>query len=666
MTSSRTRLALALVLLAAAILYWPGLRGGFEFDDYPNIVDATALHVETLSPTALAAAAWASPASDFQRPLASLSFALNHYFTGLAPGPMKLTNLVIHLLNGLLLFLLLRRLPGLAAHGRPAATASGEPLALLVTALWLLHPINLTSVLYVVQRMESLAQVFVLLGLILYVEARSRLAAGQAGFPWRLWLGVPACVVAGVAAKETAVLLPVLTLVLEFTLFRTRPGGRQMVAFHVVFLLVPALVGLAWLLPRTMDSPAWAFRDFTMGERLLTQPGVLLSYLAWTVLPLPGFFGFYRDAWPVSSGLLQPWTTLPALAGLVVLVAAVFVLRRRRPLVTLGLGWFLAAHLLTATFLPLELVFEHRNYFASIGALLALVALLLPLDEPGSRPGASRAGLLAGIALLAGATLLLRVLEWSDPVRLAVAEADRNPASPRAAYNLGRTLVVLGGYDPDSPMTREAAVVLRRAMALEGSGLLPPVALLMLADRSGQPAPGDAWTVIAQRLRNRGLTPEDATAIRTLVDCQVERRCRLPDQALLDMLLLASGKEPADAMVLYAFARFAYNRLDDEPLALTLARDAAAVGDPQYQLNLVEFLVATGHREEAVAELARLRGRVRSGQFATQMARIERRLDCAPAGGVRADAGSDTKREMPMGDDADEARGDNPPCQDLD
>lgn len=102
----------------------------------------------------------------------------------------------------------------------------------------------------------------------------------------------------------------------------------------------------------------------------------------------------------------------------------------------------------------------------------------------------------------------------------------------------------------------------------------------MLADRSGQPAPGDAWTVIAQRLRNRGLTPEDATAIRTLVDCQVERRCRLPDQALLDMLLLASGKEPADAMVLYAFARFAYNRLDDEPLALTLARDAAAVGDP--------------------------------------------------------------------------------------
>lgn len=664
--SARIRLVLALVLLASAVVYWPGLRGGFEFDDYPNIVDATALHVESLSLTELSAAAWASPASDFQRPLASLSFALNHYFTGLAPGPMKLTNLAIHLLNGLLLFVLLRRLPGLAAPGNPATSASGEMLALLVTALWLLHPINLTGVLYVVQRMESLAQVFVLLGLILYVEGRSRLAAGTPGVPWRLWLGVPACVVAGATAKETAVLLPVLTLVLEFTLFRARPGGRQMLAFHIVFLVFPAVVGLSWLLPRTMDSPAWIFRDFTMMERLLTQPGVLLSYLAWTVLPLPGFFGFFRDAWPVSTGLLHPWTTLPALAGLTLLVAAVFALRRRRPLVALGLGWFLAAHLLTATILPLELVFEHRNYFASVGALLALVALLWPQVEPGARFNAVRTGVLAGILVLAGTTLLLRVLEWADPVRLAVAEADRNPASSRAAYNLGRTLVVLGGYDPDSPLTREAAGVLRRAMALDGSGLLPPVALLMLADRTGQTAPADAWAAIEQRLRSRGLTPEDSTAIRTLIDCQVEQRCRLPDQAMLEMLVLASSKEPADAMVLYAFARFAYNRLGDEPLALTLARDAASAGDPQYQLNLVEFLAATGHREEALAEFGRLRDRVRAGQFAAQMARIEQRLDCMAGEGAPAEAGADTNLGHPRGNGDDEPGVAGTPCRDLD
>lgn len=102
------------MLLLTALLYLPGTNGSFMFDDYPNIVDNTALHVTTLDPEAWLRASWASPASDLQRPLASLSFALNHYFTGMAPLPMKLTNVAIHLLNGLLLFALLRRIRALA------------------------------------------------------------------------------------------------------------------------------------------------------------------------------------------------------------------------------------------------------------------------------------------------------------------------------------------------------------------------------------------------------------------------------------------------------------------------------------------------------------------------------------------------------------------------
>src|SRR5690349_17715230 len=111
-------------LLLALCLYLPGIRGTFVFDDYPNIVDNTDLHVATLQPEAWLKALWASPSSDLQRPLASLSFALNHYFTGLAPLPMKVTNIVIHLLNGLLLFVLLRRICRLASPGSAGAGAS--------------------------------------------------------------------------------------------------------------------------------------------------------------------------------------------------------------------------------------------------------------------------------------------------------------------------------------------------------------------------------------------------------------------------------------------------------------------------------------------------------------------------------------------------------------
>jgi hypothetical protein len=102
------------LLLAAFVLtiavYWPGLFGGFLFDDYPNIVDNHGVQPSNASFSSLVGAALSSPSSEFKRPLASLSFAANYLISGLDPYWMKLTNLVIHLLNGLLVFLLARSL----------------------------------------------------------------------------------------------------------------------------------------------------------------------------------------------------------------------------------------------------------------------------------------------------------------------------------------------------------------------------------------------------------------------------------------------------------------------------------------------------------------------------------------------------------------------------
>src|SRR5215469_10833857 len=87
-------------LLLTAIVYWPGLSGAFVFDDYPNIVDNAGVQPSHANLSSLVSAALSSPSSEFSRPLASLSFAVNYLFTGLNPYWMKLTNLVIHLLNG--------------------------------------------------------------------------------------------------------------------------------------------------------------------------------------------------------------------------------------------------------------------------------------------------------------------------------------------------------------------------------------------------------------------------------------------------------------------------------------------------------------------------------------------------------------------------------------
>src|SRR4249919_2922317 len=108
-------IAAVALCMATFALYWPGLGGGFMFDDFPNIVDNAALQINRLAWADWMAAMFSSPASDLQRPLAMLSFAINTYFTGMDSQAMKLTNVGVHALNGVLVFLLVARLLALGA-----------------------------------------------------------------------------------------------------------------------------------------------------------------------------------------------------------------------------------------------------------------------------------------------------------------------------------------------------------------------------------------------------------------------------------------------------------------------------------------------------------------------------------------------------------------------
>jgi len=616
------RIAWLGVLLLTIALYLPGLQGYFEFDDYPNIVDNDALHVTTLAPSAWIQAMWASPSSDLQRPLASLSFALNFYLTGPDPWPMKATNLAIHLLNGWLLFGVLRRVFALA---RRANIARDEWLALIVSAVWMLHPINLTPVLFTVQRMEAMAQTFVLLGLLCYTGARTRQIDGRPGAGWRLWIGFPLSAALGIASKESAVLLPLYALALEATVLAGAMRPRsELRAFYLAFLIVPGCVGLAWILPH-VGADAYASRPFTLAERLMTEPRVLVDYALWTLVPLPFLFSFFHDDFAISTGPLQPWTTLPSMLAIAALAVAAFLLRRRRPLVALGLAWFLTAQALTATVIPLELVFEHRNYFASAGLLLAAVDLLL--GGEGSLPlPIVRTALVGALSLLCAFSLALRAHEWSDPVKLAVTEAARHPDSPRATYELGRTFVVLSDNRAESPNATRAFDALEKAMRVPRATIMPETGIIMLATRTGRPIDDAWWQSIVGKLEHRKPTVEDTEAIKALTLCQRRGYCALDDGKMLGVFLAALENGSRDPGVLYSYAIFAFNRLHDRDLALRLAREATDVSrDPQYRINLANFLIDLGQLEEAQEEIARLRSQNRLGALTPSIRLLEER-----------------------------------------
>ena len=760
MRSSLYKFILAAALIITASVYWPGLSGAFLFDDYPNIVDNHGVQPDEVGLPSLVRAALSSPSSEFKRPLASLSFAANYLATGLNPYWMKLTNLVIHLLNGLLVFFLSRVLlqsariasttrasfistgavsatagntlqaEGIATEVAPAF-ARADIVAALIATSWMLLPINLTAVLYVVQRMESLANLFVLLGLIGYVVGRrhmlgsafassaARAATKRPPVKWNRFshstggfilslisITVPTAV--GLLAKETAVMLPLYALLIEWALFRfhltgpvalrektgreelantpchpsPEPSSKPLLASSAalaasmstplsdscpkhlcllpkeksrdwrvisLFLLVLALpmgFGLTWLLPGLLKPEAWATRNFTLGTRLLSETRIIVDYIEWTLLPTPGALSFYHDDFRISTGLLAPWTTLASIVVLAGLIALTLRLRRSRPLAALGIALFLGCQLLTGTILPLELIYEHRNYFASFGLLLAIVPLLaasarlpvrvtsptavvLPKVPPAAPEAAHhiersnhdmvgpsnalpmsipRYTLLTGLMLSWAVMTALTAFIWGNPLRLSENLAARAPQSPRAQYELGRTYIIYSRYDPTSPFVKLAYAPLERAAALPESSILPEQALIFMNARMQLPLKDAWWDSLIAKLNRHRPTVQDESSLAALTQCVREHHCDLPQDRMMAAFMAALDHPHPSARLLANYGDYAWNVLDDKALGQRMTEEAvrAEPNEPVYHITLVRMLVVQGRRTEALAALKQL------------------------------------------------------------
>lgn len=607
-----------LILLAGfaitTLVYWPGLHGTWLFDDYPNIVENAGVQPHHASVASLFAAALSSPSSEFKRPLSSLSFAANYLASGLNPFGWKLTNLIIHLLNGLLVFLLARRLLLAADKTRPTSDAtSGNPtgdargsnrtgvLAALIAGGWMLLPINLTGVLYVVQRMESLANLFVLAGLLGYVNGRQRMLRQARGGFALASISVIVATGVGVLAKETAVMLPLYAVTIEWILFGARCGSgdtiridKRILSLFTVTLVIPLIAGLAWLLPQVLSHGDWATRDFTLGTRLLSETRIVLDYIRWTLLPTPRALSFYHDNFSVSTGLLSPWTTLASLVSLIALAALALGLRRRMPLASLGIALFLGCHLLTGTILPLELVYEHRNYFASFGLLLAVVPLLaVPMTHFMALP---RRVLLGGMLLLWTTQTAITASSWGNPFLLAETLAARAPDSPRAEYELGRTYIIYSHYDPASPFTKLAYAPLERAAALPKSSILPEQALIFMNSRMHLPIKNAWWTSMIAKLKARRPGVQDESSLGALTQCARDGECDLPRSRMIEAYLAALSHPNPSARLLAMYGDYAWNLLGDHALGkrMTAAAVKAAPGEPAYHITLARMLAAQG------------------------------------------------------------------------
>lgn len=480
---------LLFLLLAAAWSFSAGLGGRMIFDDEPNLHTWSSLgDIRTWRDVL----AFITSSTFFPgRPLSMLSFLIDDQSWQPDIVALKRTNLALHLLNACLVFwvglkLLRYLLPARSVHAQAW-------LALFAAALWTVHPLQVSNVSYVIQRMNLLSTMLELTGLLLYLHGREQLAAR----PWRAAL---LCSVAiglfmplAILAKENGLLLCAFALLVEAFCF-PRASWRWWPAWKLLFLWGPLLLFLAYVLVTYRGfTVVYPTRNFNSWERLLTQGPILVDYLDKLLLPRLRGAGLYYDNFPVSRSLLTPPWTLFAWLLLGSMLALGWRLRQRLPLFAFGIFFFFIGHLMESTLLPLELYFEHRNYLPQLGLWLALAALL------GLVRGQRLRRLLAASAVVLVLILLWMTRHnatlWSQSGLQAAVWYHDNPGSLRTTLSYANSLVKKRHIE-------EAGVVLDRAR-LE----LPDYLIVALAQKyvrcylQDQPADFTELVPLARRAR---------------------------------------------------------------------------------------------------------------------------------------------------------------------
>lgn len=437
----------ALMPALVLIIYLPGLNGPFVFDDVTNILTNPAVAKPDMEPAWFAEILRAGMAGPLGRPLAYLTFGLNHHMAGGFDNVwvFKLTNLGIHIVNSLLVWHLVNLLvTHLILTARLRDTTLVRAIPLMTAMLFAVHPIQLTSVLYVVQRMTSLSALFVLGGLSIFLRGRLLLPSRHVRAFVFMGAGM-AIGLLGLASKENAILVIPLAAVIEYVaLTRDRLSARtrsQLGLFYLVTTGIPLLIVALWIsLDPSLLLKSYATRDFSLTERLLTESRILWFYLYLLAVPQLSALSLFHDDMAISRTLFEPVTTLIAILSIIILIAAAVRLRRRLPLVSFSIIWFFVAHALESGVIGLELAHEHRNYLPSLGFMLLVAHGISALPEKTHRDTVSII-IAGGLIVILGATTLARSFIWSDEQRLLYHTAKNHPHSPRAQFMYGEYLL---------------------------------------------------------------------------------------------------------------------------------------------------------------------------------------------------------------------------------
>lgn len=420
------------LLLLTAVIYGPALRAGFLLDDQSTVTQNQSI---TSLPLAL------SHALTTDRGLVSLSFALNMALDGSEPWGYHLGNLLIHWVNGMLFFVLLRRI--LRSDQVGFDTQQAGRLALTAAVFWLIHPLASQAVIYISQRAELMVATMMLA--CLYALFCSCASTRHQ----RLWqvATVLLCYLA-MQCKLVAFTLPLIAMICD-RLFIADAWSEviwRRWGLYVAMMLTWVTIwtnGMFYLFTGEVQHSSAGMgiaQIITPWEYLYVQSGVILHYLKLSVWPQQLIFDY---AWPQPRGFGEYALSFVLMGTL--FAGAVLLLLRRVRWSILPLGFFLILAP-TSSFLPIyDLAVEHRMYLPL--AMICTGLVLLPTVPGLTRYHRAMTLLLVAVMVLFGLRTMLRVQDYRDGLTLWKTVLDAQPDSPRARLHYANMLIRAGGGD---------------------------------------------------------------------------------------------------------------------------------------------------------------------------------------------------------------------------
>ncbi len=402
-------LAVIAGLFVAYQVYAPAMSGPFLFDD---------LYLPMNMPGVENGSLWVWIAG--VRPLLMFTFWLNHQLGGSDTASYHEWNVVFHVLNSLLVYLIVRKLLQLAG------TASNT-LALFAGGLFLLHPVQTEAVAYIAGRSDDLSALFFFGAYALFLYRRT------VAISWPAALGVLALFGAAAATKENTVVLPGLLLLTDYF---WNPGFDFGGIRRNWRLYVPMAIGGALGAIRVMqvlgraESAGFQMKDLTWYQYLFTQFRVFFVYLRLFFVPAGQTVDY---DFPISHSILDQGSAV-GLVGILALLAAAVYYRRRYPLACFGLFAFVILLAPTSSIIPIrDPISERRLYLPMIGLLLISVDLLRRLRI--RRTALTWA--LSAVLVIAAVLTYRRNMVWAGGIPLWEDAVEKSPRKARAHFQLG-------------------------------------------------------------------------------------------------------------------------------------------------------------------------------------------------------------------------------------